>query len=286
MSELGRTSGSPVKAAFEDGPALIPYVTAGDPDLDATCEYIAALERGGADAIELGIPFSEPVAEGPTIQRAIFRSLDRGTTPGEVLDLVANLDPDVPLIGMTYYNLIYRFGEEPGPEPFVESAAASGLSGLIVPDLPVEESGPLMRACEKCGIDLVLIVAPTTTGARLDRVMSETAGFAYVQARLGTTGARSTLSEATFESLSRLSGYDVPKAVGFGVSEREHAATIVVEGADGVIVGSALIDVIADGIENDRPTADVADQLENYALQLRAGVEDGRTERNGQPEQK
>lgn len=268
--------------AFEDGPALVPYVTAGDPDLDATPEFVEALARGGADAIELGMPFSEPIAEGPTIQSAIFRALSAGTTPERFLEMVSDLDVDVPLLVMTYYNPIYRFGEREGPEPFVEAAAEAGLSGVIVPDLPAEESDPLQRACETHGLDLVFVVAPTTTGDRLDRLMERTSGFAYVQARLGTTGAREDLSDATFDSLTRLSEYDVPKAVGFGVSEREHAADIVAGGADGVVVGSALVEIVADGGADGRSTATVANRLEAKVEELATGVEDGRQRRTAE----
>jgi tryptophan synthase alpha chain len=261
-----------VRSAFEGDPALVPYVTAGDPDLEATAEYVRALERGGADAIELGMPFSEPIAEGPTIQNAIFRALDAGTTPERFLEMVSDLDVDVPLLVMTYYNPIYQYGGERGPEPYVEAAAEAGLSGIIVPDLPAEESDPLQAACEAHGIDLVFIVAPTTDGDRLDALMERTSGFAYVQARLGTTGARTDLSEQTFDSLSRLDGYDVPKAVGFGVSEPEHARAIVEGGADGVVVGSALVDVVARGVEAERPTSEVADELERTVAGLREGA--------------
>ncbi|MEF8773349.1 MAG: tryptophan synthase subunit alpha [Halobacteriales archaeon] len=261
-----------VASAFEDGPALIPYVTAGDPDLAATGEYVRALERGGADAIELGMPFSEPIAEGPTIQNAIFRALDAGTTPERFLEMAADLDVDVPLLAMTYYNPIYQYGEREGPEPYVAAAAEAGLSGLIVPDLPAEESDPLQEACEAHGLDLVFIVAPTTAGDRLDALMERTSGFAYVQARLGTTGARSDLSEQTFESLTRLDGYDVPKAVGFGVSEPDHASAIVEGGADGVVVGSALVEIVAEGIEEGSSTAEVADRLERTVAGLKEGA--------------
>jgi tryptophan synthase alpha chain len=272
-------SGPPVASAFADGPALIPYVTAGDPDLAATREYVRALARGGADAIELGMPFSEPIAEGPTIQNAIFRALDAGTTPERFLSFVAELGVDVPLLVMTYYNPIYQYGDgEAGPEPFVEAAAEAGLSGIIVPDLPVDESGPLRAACDDHGLDLVFVVAPTTDGDRLDRIMARTSGFAYVQARLGTTGAQADLSESTFDSLGRLDGYEMPKAVGFGVSEREHAAAIVEGGADGVVVGSALVDVVAEGGREGRPAGEVADRLAAKVRELSAGVDDGATE--------
>lgn len=274
-----RDSTSGIEAALRaDEPALITYVTAGDPDAEATKEQVRALARGGADVIELGLPFSEPIAEGPTIQAAIRRSLDAGMTPAAFLDLVADLDVDVPLVVMTYYNLIYRHGSDEGPEPFVEAAAAAGLSGIIVPDIPVEESDPLREACEAHGLDLIHIVAPTTAGDRLDDVMEKTSGFAYVQARLGTTGARGDVSSATHESLARLAEYDVPKAVGFGVSEGEHAAEIVRAGADGVIVGSALVDIIAEG-EN------VPERLEAKARELKEGAATGKRQRSDKPEQ-
>ena len=277
MTEASAEPAPRVADAFADGPALIPYVTAGDPDLEATEEFVRALARGGADAIELGMPFSEPIAEGPTIQNAIFRALDAGTTPERFLDAVGDLDVDVPLLVMTYYNPIYQYGSEDGPEPYVEAAAEAGLSGVIVPDLPAEESDPLQAACEAHGLDLVFVVAPTTTGDRLDRLMARTSGFAYVQARLGTTGARTDLSEATFESLSRLDGYDVPRAVGFGVSEREHAAAIVEGGADGVVVGSALVEMVAEGVEADENPATVAERLQAAVADLKAGAEEGAT---------
>ncbi|MFC4549068.1 MULTISPECIES: tryptophan synthase subunit alpha [Halorussus] len=269
--------GSDIEAAFEDGPALVPYVVAGDPDLDATKEYVEALARGGADVIELGLPFSEPIADGPTIQNAIRRALDAGTTPRNYLEFVAELDVDVPIVCMTYYNLIYQFGEEEGVEPFVEAGAEAGLSGLIVPDLPVEESDPLREACDEHGLDLVFIVAPTTTDERLDRITSQASGFVYVQARLGTTGAQADVSEATHESLARLADSTVPKAVGFGVSEREHAREIVGAGADGVVAGSVFVDIIAEG-------ESVADRLEAKARELKAGALEGTDQKVPEPE--
>lgn len=262
-----------------DEPALVPYLTAGDPTLDATKEYVNALARGGADVIELGLPFSEPIAEGPTIQRAIRRALDAGTTPERYFEMVAGLDVDVPLVVMTYYNLIYRYGpDDQVVEPFVKAAADAGLSGIIVPDLPVEESKPLADACDDHGLDLVRIVAPTTEGDRLDDIMTQVSGFAYVQARLGTTGARADVSTATHDSLSRLDAYDVPKAVGFGVSEPEHAAEIVDAGADGVIVGSALVDIVASGEA-------VATRLEQTVRELKAGASGEMRQRETEPEQ-
>ncbi|ELZ14678.1 tryptophan synthase subunit alpha [Haloterrigena salina JCM 13891] len=252
-------------AIRENDPALITYITAGDPSLEDTKRYVEALDRGGADLIELGLPFSEPVAEGATIQAAINRALDAGTTPEGFFELVDDLETEAPLLVMTYYNMILQYGSEPDVRPFVERAAEAGLSGIIVPDLPAEEADPLREACDDHGLDLVFIVAPTTEGERLETIMSQVSGFAYVQARLGTTGARADVSTATHESLERLSEYDVPKAVGFGVSEGDHAAEIIEAGADGVIVGSALIDIVAD---SDDPEAD----LEAKAEELKRGA--------------
>lgn len=259
---------SDLEAAFEDGPALISYVAAGDPNAEATKEHVRALVRGGSDVVELGLPFSEPIAEGPTIQQAVRRALDAGMTPDRYLDLVADLDVDVPLVCMTYFNLIYQYGDERGIDPFVRAAAEAGIAGLVVPDLPVDESDPLKDACEAHGLDLVFMVAPTTTDERLDRMLERASGFVYVQGRLGTTGARSDVSDETHVSLDRLDRTDLPKAVGFGISEREHACEIVAGGADGVIVGSAFVDIVASG-------DDVADRLEAKARELEAGALDG-----------
>ncbi|ELY89333.1 tryptophan synthase subunit alpha [Natrialba taiwanensis] len=286
------TTDSDIEAAIrENHPALITYITAGDPSLEDTKAYVEALDRGGADLIELGLPFSEPTAEGPTIQAAINRALDAGTTPGQFFDLVDDLSTEAPLLVMTYYNMILQYGpseasraskagaakpqNKPDVRPFVERAADAGLSGIIVPDLPAEEAGPLRDACDDHDIDLVFIVAPTTEGERLDRIMSQVSGFAYVQARLGTTGARADVSNATHDSLTRLADYDVPKAVGFGVSEGDHAAEIVDAGADGVIVGSALVDIIANHGAGDAPAAD---ELEAKVRELKQGARRGREE--------
>ncbi|MWV63366.1 tryptophan synthase subunit alpha [Halorubrum sp. JWXQ-INN 858] len=264
-----------IAAAFADGPAYVPYLAVGDPDYESSLAYVEALDRGGADVIELGLPFSEPIAEGPTIQGAVVRALEGGMTPDRFFAFVEELDVDAPLVCMTYYNLIYQWGDSDGPRSFVERAAEVGLQGLVVPDLPAEEADPLREACDEFGLDLVFIVAPTTEGERLERIMEQVSGYVYVQARLGTTGAKSDVSDRTTESLDRLRGYDVPKAVGFGISTGEHAERIVAGGADGIIVGSALVDIVADGVENDRPTAAVAERLEALSRELKAGAERG-----------
>ena len=258
--------------AFSDDPAFVPYLAAGDPDYESSIEYVEALARGGADVIELGLPFSEPIAEGPTIQEAVVRSLEAGMTPDRFFEFVEQVDVDVPLVCMTYYNLIYQYGDKAGPRPFVEKSAEVGIEGFVVPDLPAEEAGPLREACDEFGLDLVFIVAPTTKGERLERMYEQVSGYVYVQARLGTTGARDDVSDHTEESLARVADWDVPKAVGFGIKTGEHAERIVSAGADGIIVGSALVDIVAEGDENDTPTAKVAARLEEKARELKAGA--------------
>ncbi|TKX85318.1 tryptophan synthase subunit alpha [Halorubrum sp. SS5] len=264
-----------IAAAFADGPAYVPYLVVGDPDYESSKAYVEALDRGGADVIELGLPFSEPIAEGSTIQEALVRALDAGMTPERFFAFAEELDVDAALVCMTYYNLIYQYGDETGPRPFVERAAAAGIEGLVVPDLPAEEADPLREACDEFGLDLVFIVAPTTRGDRLDRMMENVSGYVYVQARLGTTGARDDVSDQTTESLDRLREYDVPKAVGFGISTGEHAERIVAGGADGIIVGSALVDVVAEGVAEDLSTDEVADRLEALSRELTEGAERG-----------
>ena len=271
--------------AFADGPAFVPYLAAGDPSYEASLEYVEALARGGADVIELGLPFSEPMAEGATIQEAVVRALDAGMTPTRYFQFVEELDVDVPLVCMTYYNLLYQFGDGGGPRDFVERAAEAGISGFVVPDLPAEESGPLRAACDEFGLDLVFIVAPTTDGDRLDRMREQVSGYVYVQARLGVTGARDDVSDQTESSLARIADWDVPKAVGFGIKSGEHAERIVRAGADGIIVGSALVDIIAEGHENDDAVDAVAAQLESLARELKDGAVRGHAGR-AQPEGK
>jgi len=272
-----------LERAFADEPAFVPYLAAGDPDYEASIEYVEALARGGADVIELGLPFSEPIAEGPTIQEAVVRSLEAGMTPDRFFEFVEELDVDVPLVCMTYYNLIYQYGEDEGPEPFVEKAADVGIEGFVVPDLPAEEAGPLRAACDEYGLDLIFIVAPTTTGDRLASMMDQTSGYVYVQARLGVTGARDDVDDATEESLDRISDWDVPKAVGFGIKTGDHAERIVGGGADGIIVGSALVDIVAEGHENDDPVEATAERLEAKARELKEGAVRGAQNRP-QPE--
>jgi tryptophan synthase alpha chain len=272
-----------LERVFADGPAFVPYVAAGDPSYEESLEYVEALERGGADAIELGLPFSEPIAEGPTIQEAVVRSLEAGMTPERYFEFVADLDVDIPVVCMTYYNLIAQFThpdtDERGPRAFAQRAAEVGIEGFVVVDLPAEEAGPLRAACDEFDQDLVFIVAPTTEGERLDRMREHVSGYVYVQARLGVTGAREDVSDQTESSLARIADWDVPKAVGFGIKTGEHAERIVAAGADGIIVGSAIIDIIAEGHEDGDPLAETVQRVESKARELKRGAVDGATSR-------
>jgi len=240
--------------------ALIAYICAGDPSSDTTKEYVTALVRGGADIIELGLPFSDPTADGPTIQAGIERALDGGMTPDVYFKTVGSLRVHIPLVVMTYYNIIFKRGLE----KFVKDCAASGISGIIVPDLPPEESGELAGFCRKHDVDLIFLVAPTTTGERIKRILEEGKGFIYLVARLGVTGARADVAGSTSELIKRVKTA-TPKVVGFGISNGKQASEIIRAGADGVIVGSAFVDIIASG--NDVPA-----RLEALARELKAAA--------------
>ncbi len=245
-----------------DEPALIPYFVAGYPSVESVPDAIEAFEAGGADVIEVGLPFSEPIADGPTIQNAIVDALGNGMTPSRYFEVVGEADADVPLVCMTYYNLIMQRGVE----EFVRDCKSVGIEGIIVPDLPVEESGMLYEACSENDVSLIFIVAPTTTDERLERIMERVSGFVYVQARLGTTGAREDLDDATYDVLQQVEGYDVPKAVGFGVSKREHARDIIEGGADAVVAGSVFVDMMDEGVEG----------IEEKTRELKQGALEGR----------
>jgi tryptophan synthase alpha chain len=215
----------------------VPFVTAGDPDLDATEGLVLAMAEAGADLIEIGVPFSDPIAEGPVIQRSSERALARGATLRRILELVKRLRPrvSIPLLLMGYANPFYAMRD------FVAAAAEVGVDGLIVPDLPPEEGEDLYAAAAGRGIDCVLLAAPTTTDARLAMLASRTRGFLYYVSLTGVTGARSELAAGLEEGVARVRRVsDVPVCVGFGVSTPEHARQIG-RFADGVVVGSALV---------------------------------------------
>lgn len=247
-SDILKAHMSRIKATFnrlrkKGEKALIPYIMAGDPDIAATKSLILAMEKAGCDIIEVGAPFSDPLADGPTIQKAAIRSLANGTRLRDVLDLVSDVrkESSIPLILMTYYNLIFKYGEE----RFVKDAIEAGLDGLILPDLPPEEAGILVSAAKKAGLDTIFLLAPTSTDERIKLVAKASQGFIYYVSLTGVTGSALSDSGAIKDALARIKKVtDKPVAVGFGISTPDQAALVARSGADGVIVGSALVKVI------------------------------------------
>ena len=225
--------------------ALITYLMAGDPSLAETEQLVLALEQAGADIVELGVPFSDPIADGPVIQQAAERALRSGTTLRNILAMVGHLRvrSQIPLVLMAYYNSIHAFG----PERFCREAAAAGVDGLIVPDMPPDEAGPLKGPAAACGLQLIFLLAPTSTAERRAFVARQSNGFVYYVSLTGITGAKlGNVSEIgqSVEQIRRIS--KTPIAVGFGVTTPEDAAEISAI-ADGVIVGSAIVKHIAAG---------------------------------------
>ena len=228
--------------------AFMPFITAGDPDYDTTRRLILEYERGGADLIELGIPFSDPIADGPTIQASFARALQRGATVQAAFEMVHTLrtESEIPVLTMVSMTIISRFGQD----RFIEQAAAAGVDGVIVPDLPVEEAEAFVDLVRQRGLHVAFLVAPTTPPERARLVADRSSGFIYYVSVTGTTGARDTLPEDMRRNIAALrKATQKPIALGFGVSTPEQAAAVARE-ADGVIVGSALvkrIGALADG---------------------------------------
>lgn len=233
---------SNIKKAFENGKAFIPFITCGDPDLETTEKIVKEMVASGADLVELGIPFSDPTAEGPTIQEANLRALTAGCTTDKVFDMVVRIRETVtvPMVFMTYANVVFSYGAE----RFISRCAEVGIDGLILPDIPYEEKGEFLDLMERYGLDLISLIAPTSDN-RISMIASEAAGFIYVVSSLGVTGVRSKITTdipslcAAVKASSK-----VPCAIGFGISNPEQAATMA-EHADGVIVGSAIVKIIA-----------------------------------------
>ena len=223
--------------------ALIPYIMAGDPTLQATKKYVLDLEKSGADIIELGVPFSDPLADGPTIQRASERSLKHGTTLSKVLELVQEIrkKSEIPLVLMTYYNPVFKYGVE----LFIKRAVRAGIDGVIIPDLIPDEAADFIRIAKKHKLDTIFLLAPTSTQERINKVVASSSGFVYFVSITGITGAKLSMGKqmkSTLNSVKRIT--NKPVAVGFGISSPEEAL-IVSKLADGVIIGSAIVKLIA-----------------------------------------
>jgi len=230
------------KAGRENRAALMPFLTAGDPTLEHTGRYILEMEKNGADIVELGIPFSDPLADGPTIQRSSQRALAGGVTLRAILEFVGDLrrKTSLPIVLMGYYNPIFHFGVT----SFVEAAKGAGADGLIVPDLPPEEAGELIPAARKADLDTVFLLAPTSTPERIGKIAEVSRGFIYYVSLTGVTGARTTLSTGIENAIARIREVTaMPVCIGFGISSPGHVERVRAC-ADGVIVGSAVVGLI------------------------------------------
>lgn len=233
MSRIGK--------AFENGKAFIAFITCGDPDLETTGAAVRQMVQNGADLIELGIPFSDPTAEGPVIQGANLRALTGGVTTDMIFDMVRDLRTDVyvPMVFMTYANVVYSYGAD----KFLSACSEIGIDGIILPDLPFEEKEEFLDTCHKYGVDLISLIAPTSAN-RIAMIAREAEGFIYVVSSLGVTGTRSEITTDLGSIVKAIrENTDVPCAIGFGISTPEQARKMA-EVSDGAIVGSAIIKII------------------------------------------
>lgn len=234
---------SNIRKAFESGKAFIPFITCGDPDLETTAAVVRAAAANGADLIELGIPFSDPTAEGPVIQGANLRALNGGVTTDKIFDLVRELrrDVEVPMVFMTYANVVFSYGSE----RFISTCREIGIDGLILPDIPYEEKEEFLPICRRYGVDLISLIAPTSED-RIAMIAREAEGFLYIVSSLGVTGVRSEIKTdlgAIVETVRQ--NTDIPCAIGFGISTPEQAAKMAGI-SDGAIVGSAIVRLIGE----------------------------------------
>lgn len=254
---------SRIAEAFQNGKAFIPFVTGGDPDLETTEKLIYKMAERGADLIEIGIPFSDPIAEGPVIQEADERALSAGCTTDKLFDLVVRVRKTVtiPMVFMTYVNPIYSYGTE----RFMENCKKVGIDGVIVPDVPFEEKGELKAACEQYGIELISLIAPTSK-ERIKMIAREAEGFIYCVSSLGVTGVRTEITTDIDGMVSLVREVsDLPVAIGFGIATPEQAEKMGKK-ADGVIVGSAIVRMIAAEGRN------VVDHVGDYVAEMKAAA--------------
>ena len=234
---------SKIKEAFSNKKAFIPFITCGDPDLETTKKCVIEMVKNGASIIELGIPFSDPTAEGPVIQEANMRALSAGTTTDKIFDMVVELRKEVsiPLAFMTYANVVYSYGSE----RFIKKCSEIGMDGLILPDVPYEEKEEFSEICEKYDVDMISLIAPTSND-RIAKIAGDAKGFLYIVSSLGVTGMRSEIN-TDLESMVALvrDNSDIPCAIGFGISKPEQAAKMAAI-SDGAIIGSAIVKIVAE----------------------------------------
>lgn len=255
FKELGKTGDK----------ALITFITAGDPDLAATEEYILEMEKGGADIIELGVPFSDPMADGPTIQKSSERALISGTTLPKILAMVKSVRrrSQVPIVLMGYFNPVFRYGAG----RFAADAAAAGVDGVLLVDLPPEEAGEFMEAASAAGLDVISLLTPTSDDRRIKKVARLGSGFIYYVSVTGVTGARASVADSLFERVAQISRQiHLPVAVGFGISDPAQAASVA-NIADGVVVGSAIVKLFEE-FRGD----ELKERLRGFVTDLKAGM--------------
>ena len=254
---------SNISKAFKNTKAFIPFLTGGDPTINKTEEYIYKMVEAGADIIEIGIPFSDPIAEGPVIQEANIRALKNGATPERIFEMVERVrtKTQVPIVFLTYLNPVFNYGYD----KFFARCKKAGVDGIIIPDMPFEEKGELAEEAKKNGVDIISLIAPTSAD-RIQMIAKEAQGYVYVVSSLGVTGMRSEI-KTDLKSIIDLvkQATDVPAAVGFGINTPEQAAEIS-KISDGVIVGSAIVKIIEKYGEN------AADEVYNYVKEMKDAV--------------
>ncbi|MGL5081760.1 MAG: tryptophan synthase subunit alpha [Microcoleaceae cyanobacterium] len=248
--------------------ALIPFITAGDPNLEITAKALQLLDQAGADLIELGVPYSDPLADGPVIQAAATRALQRGTSLDQVLNMLRTVSPTLraPVILFTYYNPILSRGVQ----TFLEQIYSAGARGLVIPDLPLEEAGLVLQTAKEVGIELTLLVAPTSPPERIVEIVQQSQGFIYLVSVTGVTGMRTQIQDRVQTLLEQLRSLtDKPIGVGFGISQPEQAKQVRGWGADAVIVGSAFVKRLVEGT----PEQGLA-QVTQFCQSLKAAISD------------
>ncbi|MBQ9064873.1 MAG: tryptophan synthase subunit alpha [Blautia sp.] len=254
---------SNIREAFKKGKAFIPFITCGDPDLDTTAAAVREMVKNGADLIELGIPFSDPTAEGPTIQAANMRALEGGVTTDKIFDMVRDIrrDVQIPMVFMTYANVVYSYGAE----RFIRICSEIRIDGLILPDLPFEEKEEFLPLCHQFGVDLISLIAPTSEN-RIAMIAREAEGFLYIVSSLGVTGTRSEIT-TDLASMIRVvrENTDTPCAIGFGISTPEQAARMAGL-SDGAIIGSAIIRLL------EEYGKDAPDHIGDYVKNIKEGI--------------
>ncbi len=268
---------NPIDAAFQKlrstgHKAFIPFVTAGDPDLDATAALVRELSARGASLIEIGVPYSDPIADGPVIQASYTRALGRQVRLGDIFDMAARLSASAPagslapLVAMVSYSIVYRHG----PDRFVAEARRAGFSGAIVPDLPVDEAAELAAVARRHDFKLILLVTPTTPRERAVEIARLSTGFIYFVAVVGITGERASIATTVADQVRWLKQQTTtPVCIGFGISTPDHVRTLAAV-ADGVIVGSAIVRRVAEGAA--RPTVQVVQEIGDYVSTLAAAL--------------